>query len=401
MKIALCNVQEFNPTIGGIERVSVSLAECMLQRGVEIIFVACRKSPFSKSYSLPAQQFFLPDSDDYTQRNVSALRTILLEEKVDILVNQNSHSSLYNRTCFEAREGTGVKLISALHFSPDGRIKGNRHRVNFRFLPFKENVVNLARDLCTRPPFKAITMHGPRRMMRDLYNRSDRVVLLSNQFRQSYIQISGIKESKRLTAINNMLSFPYEAKEYPKKKQILYCGRLLFSQKRPDRVLYAWRQIQDELPDWNLVFVGDGSFKEKMLELTEKMHLQRVEFVGFANPIKYYKESAILCLSSNHEGWPLVLMEAMQYGCVPVAFDSYASIYDIIRDGETGILVKPFNIKGFAQSISGLAQSPDLPLYAHRAISSMEQFLPETITDHWISLFNEVLKEEKTPFSKA
>ena len=36
MKIAICNVQEFNPTIGGIERVSVSLAEGLIKEGVEV-----------------------------------------------------------------------------------------------------------------------------------------------------------------------------------------------------------------------------------------------------------------------------------------------------------------------------------------------------------------------------
>lgn len=37
MKIAICNVQEFNPTIGGIERVSVSLAEGLIKEGVEVL----------------------------------------------------------------------------------------------------------------------------------------------------------------------------------------------------------------------------------------------------------------------------------------------------------------------------------------------------------------------------
>ena len=59
MKIAICNVQEFNPTIGGIERVSVSLAEGLIKEGVEVLFVACRKSPYSKPYTLPAKQVLL------------------------------------------------------------------------------------------------------------------------------------------------------------------------------------------------------------------------------------------------------------------------------------------------------------------------------------------------------
>ena len=229
MKIAICNVQEFNPTIGGIERVSVSLSEGLIKEGVEMLFVACRKSPYSKPYTLPAKQVFLPKPLDYCIENVQALAHILKEEKVDILLNQNSHSELYNRTCFEAKSASEAKLISVLHFSPDMRIKGNRHLVNFRYLSLKENLVNALRDICTRFPLRYITMHDQCRMYKDLYLYSDKVVLLSNEFKESYIKLSGTKEASKLTAINNMLSFPYEKHDYPKKKQILWCGRLLFS----------------------------------------------------------------------------------------------------------------------------------------------------------------------------
>ena len=97
MKIAICSVQEFNPTIGGIERVSASLAEELIKKGVEVLFVACRKSPFSKPYVLPARQVFLPEPLDYCAGNVQALAHILKEEKVDILLNQR-----HNRTGFSA-----------------------------------------------------------------------------------------------------------------------------------------------------------------------------------------------------------------------------------------------------------------------------------------------------------
>ena len=103
MKIAICSVQEFNPTIGGIERVSASLAEELIKKGVEVLFVACRKSPYSKPYVLPARQVFLPEPLDYCAGNVQALAHILKEEKVDILLNQNSHSELYNRTCLDTK----------------------------------------------------------------------------------------------------------------------------------------------------------------------------------------------------------------------------------------------------------------------------------------------------------
>ncbi|MFS2832865.1 glycosyltransferase [Bacteroides uniformis] len=394
MKIAICNVQEFNPTIGGIERVSVSLAEGLIKEGVEVLFIACRKSPYSKRYTLPAKQMFLPQSLDYCSENVQALAHILKAEKVDILLNQNSHSGLYNRTCYEAKLVSGVKLISVLHFSPDMRIKGNRHLVNFSYLSLKENLVNALRDVCTRFPLRYITMHDQRRMYRNLYLYSDKVVLLSNEFKESYIKLSGIKEASKLTAINNMLSFPYEKRDYPKKKQILWCGRLLFSQKRPDRILLIWKKLQGKLPDWNLVIVGDGPFSEQMRQLSEHLSLERIEFAGFKDPVPYYKESSIFCMTSNHEGWGLVLTEAMQHGCIPVAFDSFESIHEIIEDGKNGFLVKPFDTDMYANRILHLAEN-NRKEYVINVINSMERLTPQNIVKLWIELFNSILTKQK------
>ena len=390
MKIAICNVQEFNPTIGGIERVSVSLAESLIAQGVEVVFVACRKSAYSTPYTLPARQLFLPDPSDYCRENVDAFTHIIQEERIDILLNQNSHSELYNRTCHEVKKKTGVKMISVLHFSPNMRIKGNRNLLNFNYLSWKENVVNLLRDICTRFPLQYITMYDQCRMYRNLYRNSNKVVLLSNGCKPSFIKFSRIKETSKLTVINNMLSFPYKRCNYPKKKQILWCGRLLFSPKRPDRILWVWKKLQDRLPDWNLLVVGDGPFNDQMQQLSEKLALERVEFAGFKNPVAYYKESSIFCMTSNHEGWGLVLTEAMQYGCVPVAFDSFESIREIIQDGQNGFLVKPFDLDSYAENIVRLARG-GLENYVANAVNSMERLVPETIAKQWVTLFESVL----------
>lgn len=395
MKIAICSVQEFNPTIGGIERVSVALAEGLVKAGTEVVFVSCRKSPYSKPYELPAKQHFLPSPLDYCQENVDAFAKIIKEENVDIVLNQNSHSELYNRMCMEVKRLTGVILVSVFHFTPDMRIKGNRHRVNFRYLPLKENITGVLRDVATRFPFRYVTMHSQHRLFRNLYFNSDSVVLLSNEYKPLYAKIAGLKETDKLVAINNMLSFPYEKCIYNKKKQILFCGRLLFHQKRPDRVLQAWSLVQDRMSDWNLVIVGDGPFRTQMQQLSVRLSLQRVEFVGFKDPVEYYKESAILCMTSNYEGWPMVLAEAMQYGCVPVAFDSFKSIHEIIQDGVNGFLIEPFDIKAYAEKVASIANDEMLHLYSENAISSVEKFSYENIVKQWIMLFESLIEQRK------
>ncbi len=395
MKIAICNVQEFNPTIGGIERVSVSLARELIRAGMEVFFIACRKSPYSEAYELPARQVFLPGPEDYSEHNVESMARIIREEKADILLNQNSHSELYNRTCAEVKRATGVRLVSELHFSPDARIRGNRNRFDFHHLSLRENIEGLLRHACTLWPLRLLAMRDQRRMMCNLYRDSDLTVLLSNEFKAPFMKIAGIKEggASKLTAINNMLSFAYEEASYPKKKQILWCGRLLFSPKRPDRMLLVWQELQHKLPDWNLVVVGDGPFSDQARRMSRDLGLERIEFTGFQDPVPYYRESAIFCMTSNHEGFGMVLLEAMQYGCVPVAFQSFDSITDIIRDGDTGFLIRPFDMRAYAAAVLRLAREGTAG-FAARATASMRRFLPERIAREWVRVMGDVMKKK-------
>jgi len=44
-------------------------------------------------------------------------------------------------------------------------------------------------------------------------------------------------------------------------------------------------------------------------------------------------------MTSRFEGWPMVLMEAMQMGVVPVVYNSFESLSDIVVDGENGYII--------------------------------------------------------------
>lgn len=391
MKIAICNVQEFDPTIGGIERVSISLAEELKRQGAKVIFIACRRSPYSTGYSLPGPHFFLPDSLDYSEANVQALTEILHSEHPDVVLNQNAHSLPYHRLVAQACQKSCTPLVSALHFSPDIRISGNRNVVNFRIMPFLYNLRAICKGICTYWPLSNLTLRYNKILYNELYRDSQKTILLSDAFIPLFNQISRIGNSTdKLVGISNMLSFPYNANMPKKKKQILFCGRLYFPQKRPDRVLKIWKTLQDMLPEWELVIVGDGPHYKTLVKYASALSLKRVKFEGFKNPIEYYKSAQILTMTSNHEGFGLVLTEAMQHGCVPVAFDSFASISDIITDGYNGRIVKSFDMRAYTHTVYQLATSNSLSSMAFNAIESTRRFLPENIGKQWMELFESI-----------
>lgn len=392
MKIAFCNVQEFNPSIGGIERISVTLAEEFLKRNLEVVFIASLKSKYSKAYTLPAKQFFLPDSVDYSENNSAYLTTLIRDEKIDILVNQDMHSPLYNRLISEVKHSTGVKVVSVYHFCPEMRISSNRNNIDCRFFSIKENVVWLLRYFCTCWPLNHITLHGHRRMFHQAYEMSDRLVLLSKRFFKDFKQIGKIKDTSKLVAINNMSSFKNVAISNQKKKQIVFVGRFT-SQKNPYRVLYIWEKLANRLPDWNLVMVGSGDWYQRIVDMSAKLGLPRISFTGFTNPEPYFRDSYISLNTSNYEGWGLTIVESQQYGCVPFAFDSYKAIYDIIDDGVNGFIIPSFEIDTYADLIESVAKSEKLQELSKNSMVKANHFSPEIIVDQWLVLFNSIIQK--------
>ena len=83
----------------------------------------------------------------------------------------------------------------------------------------------------------------------------------------------------------------------------------------------------------------------------------------------------------------------MQFGCIPIAFESFESIRDIVDDGQNGILIPPFDIDIMADSLIRLIKEDNLTQYAESAHKKMKKFLPEEIGKQWISLFNGVLSK--------
>lgn len=108
------------------------------------------------------------------------------------------------------------------------------------------------------------------------------------------------------------------------------------------------------LSDWQLDIVGDGADRRIYEKWVASHAVKNVNFYGNQNPLPYYKRSRLFMMTSLSEGWGLTLVEASQMGCVPIAYNSYASMSDIIDDGHNGVLI-PTNAEGkYAQSLKSL-----------------------------------------------
>ena len=147
--------------------------------------------------------------------------------------------------------------------------------------------------------------------------------------------------------------------------------------------------MQNKFRDWKVIIVGNGNYAQEYKRNTKELNLWNVEYVGQQPAEKYFKKSKIVCMTSSHEAFGMVLVEAQKYGCVPIAYNSFETAPEIIQDGYNGILIEPFKQKEYAKALSKLITDKDyLEELKSNGRSYIEKFNVKTIIKEWIKLLD-------------
>jgi glycosyltransferase involved in cell wall biosynthesis len=110
--------------------------------------------------------------------------------------------------------------------------------------------------------------------------------------------------------------------------------------KGPDVFLRAARLIAEEIPEARFVVVGDGSMRGRLEADAAALGLRsRIQFMGERDDVADILPTfSVFCLPSRLEGMSMALLEAMAAGR-PIVATRVGGTLDLIRDGETGLLV--------------------------------------------------------------
>ena len=385
-------ITPFHPERGGIGRVTDSLTRELQRRGYKIFYLIYDTAiTIHHEYDYPAPLTYLPSRELLSEENITFYQRYLKEHAIDIVINQSgnfSDSALYLRT-----GNPTVRVISVLHSTPWVAYKHLWSTIApLRNSTFMEKIKRIARILLY-PRIKHQYKISRESQFRMLLPDTDKVCLLSPQYYNELSEICPGYEQK-YSAIPNPNSYSEEQVADicidTKKNQLLFIG-LFSAEKAVDRLIKVWGRIYRNHPDWNLVIIGDGP-----KPIVAHLHamaatMKNIEFVGFQSPLHYLKESSILCLTSNYEGWGMVLTEAMQCGTVPIVFNSFASVTDIISHKRNGILVPPFDLNLYAKELNKLmTDNATLKEMAHNAYIDVKKFDVQKIADQWEKLFNEL-----------
>lgn len=382
MNILFCTTYRVSEQKGGTERITARIAQALREKGHRC---------FSAYKTEIAEELPLAKWDGELNATNQSLEDYILDNHIDVIIIQKMTREVKQIYLIREKHHLHLKIISALHFAPayEEIVVSFRHA--WHTLKTKCNLKNGLRFLLF-PIYKVWYPLRNKELYKTVYKYSDKVVLLSNRFIQEYMDYAGITNNEKFIAIPNALSYdeflPIENIKN-KKKQALVVSRLVETPKRISYAIKAWAEVEKDarLNDWTIKIVGSGPAEDSYKELANKLGIKRIEFCGRQQPKPYYEESSLFLMTSSYEGWGLTLTEAQQFGCVPIAFDSYSSIHDIIINGENGFLIENNNIQLFTEKLKLLMKDLKmLNVMAKEAISSSRRFELYKIICHWTKL---------------
>jgi glycosyltransferase involved in cell wall biosynthesis len=327
----ICQVTaHYPPHIGGIENVVRELSHMLVAKGF-LVDVICSK-PLGRRPT-PAEPeglrvTRLPSVEFLHTPVMAGLFTSLMRQPRRTIVHLHVAQAIVPEITWLAARLRRLPLVT--HFHLDVEPSSPVGHLIFR-------------------PYKRI-------FLRFVLRHSDRVIFLSEEQRTAMVRKYLLDPARTYVMPNGVSDAYYRpAREvFHSPLRLLFVGRLAV-QKRPERIVEAMAK----LPGAHLDVVGEGEDRRSLAHLAAKRKLTNITFHGakFGEELReFYRQSDVFVLPSDHEGMPLVVLEAMAAG-LPVVGSDVPGIRELV--GGRGLLVKNPTSAGFARTLAELPANPD------------------------------------------
>ena len=225
-------------------------------------------------------------------------------------------------------------------------------------------------------------------MRRFAARHSDAVVVLTKRDQENYR--THISRCAPLFVIPN----PVQSREgcYDTGSRVILSVGHLLENKGYHRAIEVAADVLPRYPDWQWVICGEGPERPRLEAMIREKGLEKqMVLPGLIRDMDgMYRKAAMLVMTSELEGLPMVLLEGKANRLPLVGFDIMTGPSDIIDHEVNGFLVEPFDLKAMAERIRSLVEDAGLrSRMAERTAVGMEKFSEETILNNWEKLLEE------------
>lgn len=378
------------PTVGGVERATITSAFLLQSRGHKVYSIYnSARNQINKCFE---DECCLKGSDV-----VGQIATFLQSNKIDVVIVQTAFGMV--RAFKEAAALSPCKIISVYHFEPIW----DKHFVNFSRFYFgflnNKSFKNFIR-IIGYPLIKSRHLINCHVSFRQGYRLSDRIVLLTEGYTTSFLRYVGGKDNSKIVIIPNSIpsgipDFCYRPEQ--KEKVILIVARLDEEVKRISLALELWKEINSIAVSqgWSLIIVGDGQAQKRYEKTIERHELNNVSLVGRQEPWDYYRRASIFLMTSRSEGWGITLLEAQKFGVVPVCYDTFAAVHDVVSNNTSAYIIPEGEKRQYKEAVLTLMNDRERrEQMALAGIEHVKQFAEDVVADRWEELLFQVANEK-------
>jgi glycosyltransferase involved in cell wall biosynthesis len=213
-----------------------------------------------------------------------------------------------------------------------------------------------------------------------------------------YLRIKNDKiDPNKIITIPNGVGLPDNIQSKKRTPQIVGAMGRLVDAKDYYTLIDSLKIVRDTGIDLKLLIAGEGYLKEKLEKYVNKLELNKnVELVGFQKSDLFLKKIDMFVMSSQREGMPVALLEAMSFG-LPVAATNVGGIKEVVQNNIDGLLSESKNPKAMAENIIRIVEDGNLRYRLGLAARNkvIEQYSIKKIADRYAKLYSKLYRCDK------
>lgn len=253
-------------------------------------------------------------------------------------------------------------------------------------------------------PSKKMSPHNSwffSRAVRFILNRADRIVAQSSNTRDNTIKYYNPKKNVEIIPLafhppkdvkDTRIELELSANDFV----LITIGRIV-KRKAMDVLIKALGKISDK--NIKLVIMGDGPDRGELERLAREQKVNdRIKFLGYVDDDKkfaYLKNADLFTLTSMHEGFGIVYMEAMHYG-LPIICTNEGGQTDFLSNRENAILINVGDFEACAEAIKTFRDNKNLyKKCSQNNIKKIKNFYAPQVAEQYIKVFKVLIGKKK------